>query len=652
MAIYYQFNSIVAMNELVEVQSILNFSFLPQNITNIVFNAVGYYSITSGLIYCIYQAEYKKSRILATILGWSILAYSVAFIIEVKFWQLLQIDLISNYYLETKFFIAIALCCIILAIILFKNKGCIIAFEDSLLKEMERYIERHIKERMAAERAIPRLQAELEDKILERTAALSVANQELQESTSIMEKVADLTPNILYIYDLEQQRTVYSNRFIGEVLGYSEAEIEARNLQLFGESLHPNDRQLITKHHQNCLSLLPDDYLEVEYRMQDRNGNWHWLHSKDTVFERDRLGKPTQILSITQDITETKKIQSEAERLNSELAEKVKTLELWHEKRIKLAKMNEFLQACVTIEEAETALTDLLQPLFPNTHGAVYLMSNSKNMLNAIAAWGIPNSESSFEPHECWALRRGNKHYAHPFTPGLYCTHTNSLTHTTPTLCLPMIAKGKTLGMLYLRFTRTESINDLMQELAETVAQNIAMSVANIKLQEELRYQSLRDPLTGLYNRRYLQESLAKEIDRARRKQQFIGIIMVDIDYFKRFNDVYGHSAGDLVLKEVGCYLLSKIRHYDVACRYGGEELVIIMPDASIGDTVVRAEEIRAGVKQLKLEYQNQKLESISVSIGVSCFPDDGIDVAGLIRNADNALYRAKEQGRDRVERC
>ena len=639
------------MNELLEVQNILSFVFLNQHNLNNIFHAVGYCSITLGLIYSACQVQYTKSKILAVILGLSFLTYSIAFITEARFRQLIQLDFISNYYLETKFLIDVVLCCVILTIC-FKKPNLILAFEDSQSIELEQNLQQQIDKKTAAEKEVSELHAELENKILERTVALDIANRELKESANIMEKAANLIPNVLYIYDLNQKCIIYSNRFIGEILGYSEAEIEEKNIQLFNKSLHPDDRQLIAEHHQNCFDLPADHYLEVEYRMQDCHGNWHWLHSKDTVFERDSSRTPIQILGIARDITKTKEIQSEAERLNLELAEKVKILELWHEEKIKLAKMNEFLQACVSIEEAQTALTDLLQPLFSNTYGAVYLMNNSKNTLDAIAAWGIPNSESSFEPDECWALRRGNEHQAHPSTPGLYCPHNNSLNCTTPTLCVPMSAKGKTLGMLYLRFIHTEPVGKLMQELAKTVAQNIAMSFANLKLQEELRYQSLCDPLTGLYNRRYLQESLTKEIDRARRKQQFIGIIMVDIDHFKRFNDVYGHSAGDLVLKEVGSYLRSKIRHYDIACRYGGEELVIVMPDASISDTVVRAEEIRQGVKQLELEEQNRKLESISVSIGVSCFPDDGIDTAGLIRAADKALYLAKKQGRDRVQRA
>ena len=474
----------------------------------------------------------------------------------------------------------------------------------------------------------------------------------LPHSASLMEKIANLISTIIYIYDLEQKRNIYSNSHIGEILGYSPSEIESMQAQLFNQLLHPEDTALIAQHHQDCLKLKPGDYLVIEYRVLDKQGNWRWLESKDTVFQRDAAGKPSQILCVAQDITEARNIQLETCRLNQELADKVKTLEDWHDKRLKLAIMNEFLQACRTIEEAAVAIADLLQPLFPDTHGVVYLMNNSKNLLQAIASWETASSDYNFEPHDCWALRRGNKHLAYPNTPGIYCNHVNSDPNHQPTLCLPMVAKGKTLGMLYLRFDASETISEFIQELSATVAQNIAMSFANLKLQEKLRYQSLRDPLTGLYNRRFLQESLQKEIDRAKRQQQFIGIIMIDIDHFKKFNDVYGHSAGDLVLKEVGNYLCSKIRQYDVACRYGGEELVIIMPNAAISDTVMRAEEIRAGVNQLKLEQDHQKLESITVSIGVSCFPDDGTKTDQLIKAADRALYQAKKEGRDRVKRC
>lgn len=573
------------------------------------------------------------------------IARNTDYILEI---DLLNSDLYLGFSLEVKllwFLIAFLLLIIILLSI---DK----VLKRNQISDLSQQLVKQIDSIIAAEKKTLELQTELEHRVIKRTAALGLANQDLKENTIWMEKVANLTPNILYIYDLEKKYNVYSNRFVGEVLGYSVAEIEEMNIQLFNKLLHPDDRDLVTAHHQRCLTLGQDEYLELEYRMKDRYGRWHWLHSKDTVFERDEKGTPTQILGVTQDITETKKIQLESIQLTLQLEEKIATLETWREGRMRLGQMNEFLQACLSIPEAESVLTDLLPKLFPRTHGAVYLMNNSKNLLNAIAVWGLANSSGSFEPNDCWALRRSRAHLVNSTVSGLHCTHIEHQKTSTPTLCQPMIAKGKTLGMLYLRFDDSTVISELVEELTITVAQNIAMSFANLKLQEKLRYQSLRDPLTGLFNRRYLQESLSKEIERAYRKQHFIGVMMLDIDHFKRFNDTYGHSTGDLVLQQVATYLMSEIRQYDIACRYGGEELVLVMLDADIGDIVIRAEAIRVGVSKLKLEHEGKKLESISVSIGISCFPDDGNNVDSLISTADKALYQAKKDGRNCVKRC
>ena len=609
-----------------------------------ILNGAVYYLMALGLIYNIYYKQNRFKYLLGLLSLFFIFSGSL-YILKSK-----EIFLAIDRYTEIETVLVIGFCFTIYTVIFWLDRDRDLLVENASTK-FARQLEEEIAARKTAEAKISQLDRELEKKVVERTSALILANHDLKENNILMDRVANLTPNLLYIYDLEYKCNVYHNHFVGEILGYSTAQIEQMNVQLFGKLLHPEDRDSIIKHHQQCLNLKDDEYIEIEYRMQDSSGNWHWLHSKDTVFERDSAGKPTQILGVSQDITEAKRIQAHTAKLNSKLAEKVETLEKWHEERLKLGKMNEFLQACLTVKEAEIVLTDLLQPLFPNSHGVVYLMNNSKNLLEAIATWGIAMCESCFEPDRCWSLRRGNLHQVYPQTDRLYCAHIDTACNS-PTLCSPMIAKGKTLGMLYLRFDDNEKISPMVQELATTVSQNIAMSFANLKLQEKLRHQSLRDPLTGLYNRRYLQECLSKEIDRARRKQQTISVMILDVDRFKHFNDIYGHSAGDLVLKEVSTYLLRQTRQYDIACRYGGEELVIVMPDASIEDTIIRAEQIREDIKKLELKYQNQSLQTITVSIGISCFPKYGYDVDSLIRAADSALYEAKNSGRDCVRQC
>ena len=166
---------------------------------------------------------------------------------------------------------------------------------------------------------------------------------------------------------------------------------------------------------------------------------------------------------------------------------------------------------------------------------------------------------------------------------------------------------------------------------------------------DALRVLATRDPLTGLYNRRYMEETLERELHRAQRESYQIGMILFDIDHFKDFNDCYGHVGGDLILRELGVLLKKNTRHSDVVCRYGGEEFIIVMPKATPKLTIERAEKIRKSVKSLSVMHNGQKLNSLSISAGVAIYPDHGKEVDSLVMAADAALYRAKADGRDCV---
>ncbi|HEY9767222.1 MAG TPA: diguanylate cyclase [Coleofasciculaceae cyanobacterium] len=609
------------------------------HVTADAFIAVAYYSIPIFLIYFVRKVENLPFKNIFILFGAFILSCGTTHLAEI--WTLWH----PNYWIYgiLKAITALVSLYTALSLIPLIPKALNLPSPQELANLNQQLNEQIMAKETAREKVVL-LNQQLEERVQEKTTALIKANQDLQESTEFREKLIDLTPNILYIYDLVTNRNIYCNPFITDLLGYTPLELQKFRDGLLDRLIHPEDLVAVKQQFNECLLLKNDNYLELEYRIKNTQGQWYWLHDKITIFTRDADGSPEQILGIARDITQTKE-------LNQKLEEQILALEKTNQARIKLTEMNEFIQACASIDEAKEVLADLLRPLFPNTHGAVYLMNNSKNLLDAIAAWGIPHSDGNFDPKECWAIRRGNPHQVHPQTSGLYCSHIDAKATLKPSLCLPMIAERGIIGMLYLRFDYLDAISQSVQDLAETIAQNLAISFANLKLQEKLRFQSLRDPLTGLYNRRYLQETLTKEINRAQRKKQFVSVLMIDVDYFKRFNDNHGHSAGDLVLSQLGTYLISQIRQYDIACRYGGEELVIVMPDASIEDTIIRAEEIRAGVKKLKLEHEGEQLDSISVSIGVSYFPDDSNSVYGLIQAADKALYKAKEQGRDCVRR-
>jgi diguanylate cyclase (GGDEF)-like protein len=238
---------------------------------------------------------------------------------------------------------------------------------------------------------------------------------------------------------------------------------------------------------------------------------------------------------------------------------------------------------------------------------------------------------------------------------GPICRHLKK-TSSTAYVCLPLIGKGEIIGLLHLGTKRSVQEDDRqaniieLKEIAVIFAEYLALSIANIKLSERLTNQSLRDPLMGLYNRRYMDEIIQHEILRAARQQTRIGIVMIDIDHFKQINDTYGHDAGDeYLIKLAGFFKLKIRRGSDFIFRYGGEEFMLILPESSAEDTYKYAESIRKEIKNMKVNFRGQFLPSVTLSFGIAVYPDHGLDRIELIRIADNALYRAKEEGRDRV---
>jgi len=172
---------------------------------------------------------------------------------------------------------------------------------------------------------------------------------------------------------------------------------------------------------------------------------------------------------------------------------------------------------------------------------------------------------------------------------------------------------------------------------------------ALVKSETMLREQSVRDHLTGVFNRRYMEETLERELLRAARKRFSLGIIMLDVDGFKRFNDAYGHAAGDAILRELGNLLLKHVRGDDIPSRFGGDEFIIVLPDASRAVTYARAELICRDAEQSHFQIEGQVLETVTLSLGVAVFPENGSTSAAILKAVDGALYRAKHEGRGRV---
>lgn len=182
--------------------------------------------------------------------------------------------------------------------------------------------------------------------------------------------------------------------------------------------------------------------------------------------------------------------------------------------------------------------------------------------------------------------------------------------------------------------------------MATVAGAQISLAVANLQLRETLRSQSIRDSLTGLFNRRYMEESLARELHRAIRRKSPLAVMMIDIDHFKRFNDTHGHELGDRLLSAFGSFLSESIRGEDVACRYGREEFTLMLPDAAAEGAAGRAESLRLRAQQISIPLQDGGTSKITISIGLALYPEHGETVEALLRAADAALYQAKSAGR------
>ena len=260
----------------------------------------------------------------------------------------------------------------------------------------------------------------------------------------------------------------------------------------------------------------------------------------------------------------------------------------------------------------------------------------------------------SFLLEDCWALRRGQMHEVTDPATSLVCSHFSHPPQT-GSVCLPLMVQGEILGVLTLldgsahRGEHTLSL----QQLAVTFGETIKLSLSNLKLREELRQQAVRDPLTGLYNRRYLDDVLPRELLLAQRRNIPLCVVVLDIDGFKQFNDAFGHATGDLLLREFGRVLRERLRKSDILCRFGGDEFVLILPDSSIADTQERMEQIRKIIKKLQLAHADgQALGAITLSAGVAFMPEHGTTDSELLRLADEAMYSAKQAGGDRIAIC
>lgn len=314
----------------------------------------------------------------------------------------------------------------------------------------------------------------------------------------------------------------------------------------------------------------------------------------------------------------------------------------------RLFEMADVLQSASDHVDANAVLKATAGELVPGYPGALYVFNNSRDRLVLSSAWGredgAPPLPETINPNACWAVKRGKPHTNEADGGKLCCEHHRV---SEAALEIPMIARGEIVGLFQLFASGTGAIERLEQvtDLGSALADGMSLALANMALREKLRNQALRDPLTGLYNRRYMEDSLQRFVRLAERENREISVVMVDLDHFKRLNDERGHAFGDQVLREAAVTLLGNLRETDVVCRYGGEELVVLLPDCPIERAADKAEVLRARIADLSSAHG----ADISASFGVASVPRTSQSMSDLLAAADAALYKAKQGGRNQV---
>ncbi|MGB2925280.1 MAG: diguanylate cyclase [Limnothrix sp.] len=354
-------------------------------------------------------------------------------------------------------------------------------------------------------------------------------------------------------------------------------------------------------------------------------------------------------LQLTQEIEIRRQIQESLKDANSKQAKQLEQLEEYTQVQQCISRLTDTLQICDSLEEAFPVSADLAKKIFSHCRGAIFVIQPPLQVLNCVAAWGFEKntpSISSFDIRDCWGLRKSTAHISDQDDPSMCCNHIHFESQATA-LCVPLLVRGEIIGLFHL--DSNEEIEPLTCDYAKTVADQLALSFHNLKLKEDLKVQSYLDPLTGLYNRRYLEIYLAKKLPQASINHDAISFILFDVDHFKAVNDQHGHDAGDKVLEYLSRFLTLNVRELDLACRYGGEEILLVLPNSTLEQAYKRADILRAGISRLQIKFAGSILPSITVSAGVASFSEKLNSVDQVLRAVDQALYMAKNQGRNQV---
>jgi diguanylate cyclase (GGDEF)-like protein/PAS domain S-box-containing protein len=466
-------------------------------------------------------------------------------------------------------------------------------------------------------------------------------DDDLKDSEIRYRRLFESAKDGILLLDAVTGQITDANPFITNLLGYSYIEMLGKKLWEIGLFKDSDESQAAFQ------ELRQKKYIRYdELPLQTKQGANIEVEFVSNVY----LVNGEKVIQCNiRDITERKMASDHLQKVNKELSDLVIELQNRDREMKMINQMNDLLQSCKTLEEAYQVIGISGKDLFKGQNGGLAILHDSGQFLETTSFWGNQQLlESVFTLEDCWAMRRGQIHEVSDVHTNMICQHfTNP--PTVGYLCYPMVVQGETMGLFY-QDTPAGLPADQAQNWKQktmAVAEGIKISLSNLRLRELMRQQANHDTLTGLFNRRYLDDTLPRELNHARRKNSPISIAMLDIDHFKKFNDTFGHEAGDVILREIGHLFRENLRSSDIACRYGGEEFVLVLLDSTQEESYSRFEKIREQVKDLQIRYQEKLLGKISVSIGIVEANGNLLSAEELVAAADKALYAAKHAGRD-----
>lgn len=480
---------------------------------------------------------------------------------------------------------------------------------------------------------------------------LSIANKKLHEYAVTTQKNEQMFRNILenapigMLITSPEGNCLQANFALTEMIGYPQSELKKLSIK---DIIYPED---LAKDLDAEKRLMEGklSYAQMEKRYVHKNGQLIWTIANISLIS-DNNRQPLYFIVQILDISERKRNEMKMVELNERTASTLSELRQRDIEMSYIKKMTDMLQICQDSAEAYAVIAKASQDLFPSLSGGFIIYDSNDLRMKTVQQWGAQkNIKQHFLYDDCWALRSGNTYVMNDSKKDLPCQHFES-TPKGGYLCLPLIGHVGIIGMLVLTAASGSTINDNHKQLAATLSEIIKLFLANIQLRESLRDLSIHDPLTGLFNRRYLDDTLTRELAQAKRTHNTLCVAMMDLDYFKNFNDTYGHEAGDLLLKYIGKLLRENFRGSDLACRYGGEEFLIVFINSDTAGAVKRLEYICDKIRNTCLPFKDIILSELTVSVGIAQAPTDGDTPEDIISMADEALYTAKEKGRDRIE--